>query len=1061
MKEKRYQFPLQVLLAAIFALAITREARANSYASSLTNNAGEVSFRLNDAADSVKIIGNNNALTIDLGALPRGLTVTNLASRGLTTGVFKVVVAKNGDGTPAPIGGPVAFNSPRGVTVNQNPTSPYFGWVYVANSAAGTKGDGLFAFTADLFDILGQGATAKTGDLAGNFATGTTSSPYRPKVGWEDSKVYVADWSDGAGNLYKFMPDLSADPSGSYVLKPLEGTAVTPVVTDTQNNNHGSVAAVEVLGSLANGNYQVFTIDEDYQEDPTSAGLTQLNSFWVYNIGGGPLPSANPPDARIAAASVGSVSQTMDLAYSPTTGFFYISDRRSAGAETGLRVVDKDGNLLFNSREASLALGGTTDFLADIGGVAVSYDGKYVATCTFGNNVVTIVPMIGGIPDLTLRKTYTGFGTTSAARGIAFDRANNLYLASSGLGNLQSLSLGFAATNTTSSDGVFTQIAPEIQASRVSVVLFNAGSGVVDTLNEADTATIATIQISRVSPDNTNPMSVSFVTEGAATRGTATTGDYFLRVGGNALSGNSVTIPAGSDQVLIEVVANNDDISERIETATLTLTAGAYTITSDSAATVSIVDNDPVAFEVVPVFSRAFEGNPFDILRYRVERLGDTNAGPFVVNLQYSGTATSGTDYTPVASVTINPNDLSATFDIAILPDTAIEGNETVIASISPGTGYIAGPNNAGAIGDLIDDDFPAENVLFQDNFNDANSANNWTVRFGSVNPASQDYTATFGYDYGPAGLNLPPAPHSSGDTLGLLLSVNKTDGLLEAAGLNVYPNGKDFTGDYALRFDMYLMQNFGNATTEHALLGLNHDGTHTNWFDNSSPGVPSGWTFDGLFAAVIADASDLGDYVLFSAPQAGNIPGPTTLAQRSASTLTQVFHQPPWTAGGGAGSPGNTPESTTPSWAQVELRQIEGVVTLIINQTNIITYTNTTAFTHGNIMLGYDDSFNSVPDVLTGGFAIFDNVRVVSFQTVQPEVRITSIARSGDTVTVDFTTPQGQNVDSVKLYSAPTVVGPFVEDTTAIITSLGGTSFRATTTSTDAMRFYMIRARD
>ena len=61
---------------------------------------------------------------------------------------------------------------------------------------------------------------------------------------------------------------------------------------------------------------------------------------------------------------------------------------------------------------------------------------------------------------------------------------------------------------------------------------------------------------------------------------------------------------------------------------------------------------------------------------------------------------------------------------------------------------------------------------------------------------------------------------------------------------------------------------------------------------------------------SVIADASGLGDYLLFSAPRAGAIPGPTTLAQRNASTLTQVFHDPPWTPGGGAGSP-RAPAST------------------------------------------------------------------------------------------------------------------------------------------------------
>jgi hypothetical protein len=664
------------------------------------------------------------------------------------------------------------------------------------------------------------------------------------------------------------------------------------------------------------------------------------------------------------------------------------------------------------------------------------------------------MPLIQGIPDLSLRKTYTAFGTTAAARGIAFDRANNLYIVSSGLGILQSLSVGYSATNTTSSDGVFTQIAPQIQAGKVSAQVFDPGTGLVDLIAEGDVATVATIKVSRVVNDNSNPMTVNFTAGGSATRGTSdTTGDYYLRVGGTTLTGNSVVIPAGQDQLLVEVVANEDTVSEPIETAVFSIAPGAYAATADSTATVSIADNDPLAFEVsTAVFPRAFEGDPFDLLRFQLQRLGDTNAGPVDVNLQYSGTATSGTDYTPVTTVTMNPGDLTATFDVMILPDSAVEGDETVTVSVAPGTGYAVGPNNGGATGIIVDDDFPAENVLFSEDFNDPNKTYDWIVRFGSANPDSQDYTATFGYDY--SGLGIPSAPHSNGDTHGLLVSVNKLDALAEVAGVNLYPNGKDFSGNYALRFDMYLLQSSGAGTTEHAMFGMNHDTLHTNWFSNAAAGVPTGWNFDGIFAAVVTDASDLGDYLLLSGPQAGAF-GPTTLAQRSASTLADVFHNPPWTPGGGAGSPGNSATTLTPSWAEVELRQTNNVITLIINQTNIFSYTNSTASNHGDIMLGYDDSFASIGS----GLALYDNVRVVNLGGgAAPDVHISTIARSGNTVTIDFTAGSGEPISGFKLVSAPAVTGPYTDDNTATITPLGGSNYRITATATDAMRFYEVR---
>ena len=1027
---------------------VTQQVQANSYASSLTNNAGEVSFRLNDAADSVKIVGNSGALTLDLGALPRGLTVTNLASLGLTAGNFSVVVVKNETGSPALIGGSVPFNSPRGVTVNQNPTSPYFGWVDVANSAGNAvMGDGMFAFSADLSDILGQGITPKTGGL--NFATGTTSSPYRPKVGRNDNNVYIADWSDGSGNLYMMTPTLEAPAGGAFALKPLTGTAAVPVGLD---NNHGSVAAVEVLGSVATSDLRIFTVDEDLQTDREQTALNEMNSLWRYDVGAGPLPWGEVPAAKLNGAPINFVSQVMDLSYSPGSGYLYMSDQRSAGNEPGVHVVDQDGNRLFDSKLASVALGNATDFLNNLQGVTASTDGKWLAV-VHNNNVVTIVPMVDGIPDLARRFQYTGFGTTISARGISFDRANNLYVVSSGLGFLQSLSIGLTATNTTSSDGTFTQQTAPLQTTTVSVAVGNAA------ISEGDTATVGSYTITRASENLTTPSVVNFTLGGTATRGASdTTGDYFIRVNGTTVAtANSVTIPANETQITVEVVANNDNISEASKTVTLALAAGAYQAVPPLSGTVTITDNDPAMIEISAVnFNRMFEGNPFDRLRFTLQRLGDPSLGPIEVNLTYSGTATSGTDYTPINSVIFEATDLTKTFDVLVAADTAIEPVETVTVAVATGSGYLVGTNNvltAGASGVIVDDDLPAETVLFGESFN-TDVSPSWTV-FGASASGVDDYTATFGYNY--ADLNVPAAPHSAaGDTFGLLMSANKLDATLEAAAVNAYANGKDFSGNYAVRFDMYIMQNNTAGTTEHAMFGLNHSGAQTNWFSNAA-GVPAGWTFDGIFAAVIADASNLGDYLLFTAPRAAAIPGPTTVASRTASTLTDVFHQPPWTAGSGAGSPGNTPATTTPSWAQVELRHENGIVTLSINATNIFSYTNSTTSTHGTIMLGYADTFNSIGSG-GGGLVIYDNLRVVSLGSAPvAEVRITTTTRVANNLQIDFTAGSSDTTANFKVATATTVTGPYADDNSITVTQVSPGVFRASVPIDSGNRFVQI----
>src|SRR5262245_17291630 len=61
------------------------------YASRVINNAGTISFILNEAADNVTVALNGGASTLDLGALPAGPHSFNLG--GAST--FAIVVSKS------------------------------------------------------------------------------------------------------------------------------------------------------------------------------------------------------------------------------------------------------------------------------------------------------------------------------------------------------------------------------------------------------------------------------------------------------------------------------------------------------------------------------------------------------------------------------------------------------------------------------------------------------------------------------------------------------------------------------------------------------------------------------------------------------------------------------------------------------------------------------------------------------------------------------------------------------------------------------------------------------
>jgi hypothetical protein len=1029
---------LRTLLLGLAATALASSvATATPYATCLTNSGGNLSFRLNEDADNVKVIWNGNANTNDLGPLLKGLTVTNLG----VTGVYKIQVSK--------IAGPgylqgevnqisvdtnnfVKFANGRGLAVNTSPTSPYFGRVYVSCGSAGTAnsrntGDGIYVLNPDQTDAVGQGDNALTAGI--NFGS-NAENPHRLAVG-QDDNLYVSDFSDVSGTLY--VTDPNVGPGGTNVLAGLGGPF--PV---TSSRIHGSINGAVVEGSLANSNLTVYVIDEDLQEDRDTTSKFQVNSIWRWDITNtSTLPYSNWPGTRlISPGTLGGFAQTCELRRGPD-GKFYVSQRRADNASTaGAFVISSDGlTQLWDSITATRTYLGNPsafDLLNETIGIDVSRDGKYMATFRRSTNTVCILPLDNGIPNIANIVVMPTTPTTVAGRALAFDAAGNIYTLSSGQGVLRIYSPGGQTTATTGSDGSFAVFAPT-PTHAVSATATDLEAGEAGPNNGEFTLT-------RTSDDNSQALAVRFATSGTASNGV----DYVLRTNGVTLTTNWVIFPPGINTLTIALVPTDDTVSEFVETATLTLLSTInYGLTNPVAGTVIISDNDTPMVDIASVSATMFEQTTNDYVRFRLLRRGDTNVS-VSVNVAYAGSAVSGSDFSPNSPVTIDVGVTNQTFDVNPLDDSLLETNETVIASVASGTGYVIGTNNPASVtGTIIDDEVPAETVLFSENFNIADSSTNWTLFYAATNLDVPDYSATFAYDY--SNDLVPPAPHSGTDTHGLRISVNDT--IQTAVGVNLYPNGQNFSGNFALRFDMFLILGNGSLTTEYAVMGVNHSGTKTNWFRNSAGGVPAGWTFDGLFFGVESDAGALGDYVLYSSPNTNN--NPTALTPGvNASSLTGTFKVPPYAA---AGAPANLLGSTTPSWVQAEVSYIGNSVTLRLNNTTILSYPNTNAYKSGNIMIGYVDGFDSIGPADAG--VIYDNVRVVSLDGI----RITRTQIVGTNSVLDFTFSVNESPTAFKVQSAALVTGAYT-DATATIIQTGVGSYRATVGQSGPNRFYRIR---
>ncbi len=309
-----------------------------------------------------------------------------------------------------------------------------------------------------------------------------------------------------------------------------------------------------------------------------------------------------------------------------------------------------------------------------------------------------------------------------------------------------------------------------------------------------------------------------------------------------------------------------------------------------------------------------------------------------------------------------------------------------------------------------------ASNILFSDDFDSIGPttvANLPTTissgykvdgRLSESATPTVDYTVIFGYDYGtPVAVPapIPSAPNSTGGTTkGLFLTANKTTGSDIRAAVALYPvDGSNvpllFSGNYSLKFDLWL--NWGGsqqtASAEQALFGINHSGTSTNpIFFSARPETSDGLSFSmsangavpvedirlrdfGVYqgtGASFMDLKDSTDVGFFTHPA---IPAayPTEF-DNTDPALAALFP-----AGSQAGIDPTQPffaGSPAEQWVEGEVRQEDGVISWYLNGTLIARYTNTTAYTAGDIMMGYWDNVSTVGNA--NNYAIFDNIRVI-----------------------------------------------------------------------------------
>ncbi len=411
-----------VLLLAFAAVP----AWANVYASRLEQSGiNGVSYILNENADvgvtaEVWKVGGGLVYSESLGTQNAGSHSWNWNGSGYVAGdQYTIKIKPSATGyagwTKISVDNPLnSFYSPRGVDVNRDPGSKYFGRIYVGESAGGSPAagvirgaptqDGVYMLNADGTDADGQGNTAR----AGGVTWGTASSPFRLTVGPEN-KVYLTDWSDSHSGLWVGDPDFNTAVS----VLDNTGRAASGLAA-----NHGSISSVYVEGTGANR--VVYTIDEDYP-----GATNQRGSLTKYDVGTTAQDYAGLPTFLYDDLPSNNVANYYNDLTRDSDGNWWISQDRSGGATDtlmSLMQVSADGQTVLWKSVPGLAANSATDPLRRTRGIAWDPVNDYLALATYNGGKIIIFD-----DDTKSIIAEIVMASNATVRDVAFDAAGNLY----------------------------------------------------------------------------------------------------------------------------------------------------------------------------------------------------------------------------------------------------------------------------------------------------------------------------------------------------------------------------------------------------------------------------------------------------------------------------------------------------------------------------------------------------------------------------------------------------------------------------------------------------------
>ncbi|HEY3391636.1 MAG TPA: hypothetical protein VGK58_02940 [Lacipirellulaceae bacterium] len=459
---------LNRVITCSFVLALSAGASsialAVPYASGVRNSMDSTwEFVLNEAADSVTVL-RDGGNAVNLGAIGPGRHTFDL----MNFSTFEIRVEKSAPVGWTSINGPsnpfANFTAPTGLAINNDPSSPYFGAVYIGNSSATATNlgrpqvHGIYPLTADIrgvnlsnfMEVTDANDTSQA-KVPGGWAFGAAfASPWRMTLD-DSNNLIVSDSSNEEGGIKYASPDLTMgglvlgrgyDLDGNPIGSGQETGPVGGVFSQEMDEFgriplHGSMGSKPYVTGSVGTDLTVWALDEDLDPDLAVPG-NDYQSIWRWDVGSATDFDAMAPELVIAARDIGhgylAINNVRASAhYDEQSDNWYITQYRFNGTgQSGLVVIDADGdgpnlldpfnpNVLWASNDFTIennvdgfdnaCCPGNDDVLRLTGDVTVSPDGTKLFLHRVGdfgdnpallnNGVVLIIPLDEeGLPEI-------------------------------------------------------------------------------------------------------------------------------------------------------------------------------------------------------------------------------------------------------------------------------------------------------------------------------------------------------------------------------------------------------------------------------------------------------------------------------------------------------------------------------------------------------------------------------------------------------------------------------------------------------------------------------------